>query len=193
MTVPLFLTAPIRTERLALRPFEQGDLDAVFDMQSRPEVARYLYWEPRARAEVSATLERKVACRRIETEGDVLSLAVTMADDGPAIGDLMLRYASAAHGQAEVGYLFHPDVQGRGLATEAVRAIIDLAFDGLEVHRVYGQLDARNAPSARLLERLGLRREAHLVQNEWVKGEWTDEVIYAVLADEWAAVRLGRP
>jgi RimJ/RimL family protein N-acetyltransferase len=192
MTVPLFLTRPIRTDRLVLRPFDHGDLEGLFDMQSRPEVARYLYWEPRTRAEVSATIEQKIACRRIVGEGDVLSLAVNMADGGPAIGDLMLRYSSAAHGQAEVGYILHPDLQGRGLATEAVRALVDLAFDGLDVHRVHAQLDARNSPSARLLERLGLRREAHLVQNEWVKGEWTDEVIFGVLAAEWAASRLGR-
>ena len=192
MTLPLFLTRPIRTDRLVLRPFEQEDLEALFDLQSRPEVARYLYWEPRSRAEAFANLEQKIACRRITGEGDMLSLAITWPDGGSAIGDLMLRYSSAAHGQAEVGYILHPDFQGRGLATEAVRSVIDLAFDGLHVHRVHAQLDARNSPSARLLERLGLRREAHLVQNEWVKGEWTDGVIYGVLAEEWAAARLGR-
>jgi RimJ/RimL family protein N-acetyltransferase len=69
---------------------------------------------------------------------------------------------------------------------EAARAVVDLAFRELGVHRVFGQIDARNTASARVLERLGMRREAHLVENEWVKGEWTDEVIYGVLADEWA-------
>ena len=101
----------------------------------------------------------------------------------------MLTYTSAVHNQAELGYLFHPDWQGQGLATEAARALVDLAFASLGVHRVFAHLDARNTRSARLLERLGMRREAHLVQNEWVKGEWTDDVVYAVLTDEWAAQR----
>jgi RimJ/RimL family protein N-acetyltransferase len=154
-------------------------------------VARYLYWEPRGRAEVAASLDKKIACVRIQAEGDMLNLAVTRAAGGPAVGDLMVHYISDVHRQVEIGYVFHPAVQGQGLATEAAGALLELAFVGLEAHRVYAQLDARNAASARLLERLGMRREAHLVENEWVKGEWTDEVIYGLLASEWSGSRLG--
>jgi RimJ/RimL family protein N-acetyltransferase len=192
MTPPVLrLTEPWRTERLVLRPFAEGDLDAVHDMQSRPDVARYLYWSPRSRSESSLSLQEKIRCRSIEAEGDALTVAVTWSAGGPVIGDLMLNYASATHRQAEIGYVFHPDVQGQGLATEAMRLVVDRAFAGLGLHRVYGRIDARNTASARVLERLGMRREAHLVENEWVKGEWTDEVVYGVLADEWARARLG--
>jgi RimJ/RimL family protein N-acetyltransferase len=121
-----------------------------------------------------------------------LSVAVERKRGGPVIGDLMLRYVSAVHGQVEVGYIFHPDAHGQGLATEATRALVDLAFRELGAHRVFGRIDARNTASARVLERVGMRREAHLVENEWVKGEWTDEVIYAVLAGEWARTREAR-
>jgi RimJ/RimL family protein N-acetyltransferase len=187
----LRLTEPWRTERLVLRLFADGDLDAVHDMQSRPDVARYLYWSPRSRSEAARSLQEKITRRSIEAEGDVLTLAVTRSAGGPVIGDLMVRYASAAHQQAEIGYVFHPDAQGQGLATEAMRLVVDRAFAGLGLHRVYGRIDARNTASARVLERLGMRREAQLVENEWVKGEWTDEVVYGVLADEWARARLG--
>ena len=185
------LSEPIHTERLILRLFTKDDLEAVYDLQSRPEVARYLYWSPRDRRGAAESLQEKLKCTRIEAEGDILNLAVELAPGGPVIGDLMLHYVSALHQQAEVGYIFHPDAQGRGLATEATRAVIDLAFRALKVHRVFGQIDARNTASARVLERLGMRREAHLVENEWVKGEWTDEVIYAVLAADWAQDRDG--
>jgi len=181
----LRVTGPLRTERLVLRLFTRGDLEAVYDMHSRPEVARYLYWEPRTRSQAAGVLEEKLRCQRIDAEGDLLNLAVVRATGGPVIGDLMLRYISATHRQAEVGYIFHPDAQGQGFATEAARAVVDLAFQGLGVHRVFGQIDGRNIASARVLERLGMHSEAHLVENEWVKGEWTDEVIYAVLAEEW--------
>ncbi len=187
----MHLTEPLRTERLILRLFTSGDLEAVYDMQSRPEVARYLYWSPRDRNGAAESLREKVRCTSIEVEGDILNLAVTRARGGPVIGDMMLHYVSASHRQAEVGYILHPDAQGEGLATEATRAIVDLAFRELGVHRVFGQIDARNTASARVLERVGMRREAHLVENEWVKGEWTDEVIYAVLADEWARPATG--
>jgi RimJ/RimL family protein N-acetyltransferase len=185
------LTQPLRTERLVFRLFTDDDFEAVYDMQSRPEVARYLYWSPRDRSGAAKSLREKLKCTSIKAEGDILNLAVERTEGGPVIGDMMLHYVSATHRQAEVGYILHPDAQGQGLATEAARAIVDLAFRQLKVHRVFGQIDARNTASARVLERVGMRREAHLVENEWVKGEWTDEVIYAVLADEWARARQG--
>ena len=83
-------------------------------MQSRPEVARYLYWSPRDRRGAAESLQEKLKCTRIEVEGDILNLAVVRAPGGPVIGDLMLHYVSAAHRQAEIGYIFHPDAQGRG-------------------------------------------------------------------------------
>jgi RimJ/RimL family protein N-acetyltransferase len=192
MSLPLHINEPILTERLVLRPFEAADLDAVHDMQSRPEVVRYLYWQPRDRREAKASLKRKMGLTRIDKAGDVLNLAVTERSGGVVIGDVMLTYTSALHQQAELGYLFSPAVHGQGYATEATAIMVDLAFDVVDVHRVFAHLDPRNTPSARLLERLGLRLEGHLVQNEMVKGEWTDDLIYGVLADEWATLRAGR-
>ena len=106
---------------------------------------------------------------------------------GPLIGDVVLFFHSEEHRAGEVGYVFAPPFHGHGYATEAVGALLDLAFSGLGLHRVVARLDARNEPSARLAERLGLRREAHFVRNELFKGEWTDEVVYATLAEQWRA------
>ena len=87
----------------------------------------------------------------------------------------------------EIGYAFDPAFGGRGLATEAAAAMLRLGFEDLGLHRVIARLDARNLPSARLCERLGMRLEARLVRNEWFKGEWSDELDFAMLADEWPA------
>jgi len=83
--------------------------------------------------------------------------------------------------------MFHPDQQGRGYAAEAGRAVLELGFETFGLHRVYGSCDARNAASARLMERLGMRLEGTLRETEYVKGAWCDELIYAILADEWRA------
>jgi RimJ/RimL family protein N-acetyltransferase len=85
----------------------------------------------------------------------------------------------------------HPDHQGLGYATEMARPLLRIAFEDLGLHRVTGALDARNAASARVLEKLGMRREAHLVENAFVKGEWQSELIYAILATEWRAADEG--
>lgn len=182
---------PILTERLHLRPYTLDDFDALYDIHSRPEVARYLYWDARDPDEVREALEKKIRSSMLADEGDALQLAVVLPETGALLGDVVLFWTSREHRQGEVGYIFHPDHGGRGYATEATAVMLRLGFEGLGLHRVVGRLDGRNAASARVLERLGLRREAHLVQNEMVKGEWTDEVIYAMLEDEWRARRSG--
>ncbi len=183
---------PIQTARLTLRPFAAGDLDDLYSFHSRPDVARYLYWEARTRDAVRGVLDRKIDERAILDEGGRISLAVGLRDSGTVIGEVMLRWLSREHRQGELGYVFHPDYGGRGFATEAARVALALGFDGLGLHRMIGRCDARNVASVRVLERLGMRREAHLVQNEWFKGEWSDELVYAMLAAEWRAARASR-
>jgi RimJ/RimL family protein N-acetyltransferase len=178
---------PIRTERLLLRAFETRDVDAVFDMRSRPEVALYTYWEPMTEAEARASLERRMAFRALRAEGDVLALAAELSSTGELIGDVMLEWVSREHALGEIGFIVHPDHQGRGYATEMTRPLLGIAFNEVGLHRVVGRAEARNAASARVLEKLEMRREAHLVENEWVKGEWQSELVYAILDREWAA------
>jgi RimJ/RimL family protein N-acetyltransferase len=121
-------------------------------------------------------------------EGDGLNLAGVTADGGALVADMSLMWRSDEHRMGEVGYILHPAFTGRGYATEAARALLRLGFEEFGLHRIIGRIDARNTASARVLERLGMRREAHLVENEWLKGEWTDEVVYAMLEREWEAI-----
>jgi RimJ/RimL family protein N-acetyltransferase len=185
---------PLRTKRLMLRPYRFDDLDHLVAIQSRPEVARYLYWEPRNIDEVRAALAAKVAEGELTSEGTRLTLAAALdeagAGLGPVVGEVSLLWLSSEHRQGELGYVFNPDYHGRGLATEAAEVILRLGFDELGLHRIIGRCDPRNAPSIRVMERLGMRREAHFVHGELFKGEWGEELVFAILEDEW---RLGRP
>ncbi len=176
---------PISTARLTLRPYTADDLDDLYDIQSRPEVTRYLLFGTRDRDEVRASLEEKIKASVLEDEGGNLTLAVVLPGSGTVIGDVTLFWTSRRHRQGEIGYAFHPDHAGKGYATEAAQVMLRLGFDGLGLHRIVGRLDGRNTASARVLERLGMRREAHFVQNEFIKGEWTDEIVYATLRGEW--------
>jgi RimJ/RimL family protein N-acetyltransferase len=185
----------ITTARLVLRPFTDGDLDALHAIHSREEVTRYLYWGARTPEETRAALSAKVKRTALSEElgdGDSLAIAAERRDSGMLIGDCSLWIQSAIHRQGEIGYVFHPDHHGHGFATEASRELLRLAFDRLRLHRVAGRLDARNRSSARVLERLGMRLEARLRENEWVKREWTDELIYGLLEREWRAQEAGR-
>lgn len=178
---------PLETARLVIRPYGADDLDALFAIQSRADVARYLYWEPRELAQTRAGLDKRIRESRLDDEGQALTLAVVRRDTGVLAGEVNLFWLSREHRLGEIGYVFHPDHGGNGLATEAAREMLRLGFEGLGLHRVIGRLDGRNEASARLLERLGMRREAHHVKNEFVKGRWADEVVYAILDEEWKA------
>lgn len=176
------LALPLRTDRLTLRALTLDDLDEHHRLMSDPQVVQYLYEPPLDRAGALEHLQRRLS-PELPDEGGWLNLAAEFED--AYLGEVGVSLVSREHRQCEVGYMFLPEHGGRGFATEATRAMIDLAFTSLNAHRVVGRLDGRNAASARLLERLGMRREAHLRENEWVKGEWTDEVVYAVTEDEW--------
>jgi RimJ/RimL family protein N-acetyltransferase len=175
---------PLETERLLVRAFEEGDLDAMYAMQSDPNVARWLYNEPRTLQETRELLGRKIA-GALRVEDDWLSAAVVERETGDVVGDIALHWVSAEHKTGEIGFIFNPVYHGRGYATEAARAMLRFAFEGMGFHRVIGRTEARNTASARVLEKLGMRREAHLVENEWVKGEWQSELVYAMLEHEW--------
>ena len=178
---------PLETARLRLRPFSPGDLEELHAFHSLPEVARFLYWEARHLAQVRQVLDAKTGQTALEDEGQVLALAVVLRETGVVVGEVSLHWLSRRHRQGEIGFVFHPGYQGRGLATEAAEVVLGLGFDGLGLHRVIGRCDALNLPSARLMERLGMRQEAHFVHNEIFKGAWGDELVYAMLEDEWRA------
>jgi RimJ/RimL family protein N-acetyltransferase len=178
-------TYPLETARLALRPFSPEDLEGLFAFHSLPEVARFLYWEPRDLEQVRGVLDAKLRQTVVEQEGHGLALAVVLREPGTVVGEVSLQWLSRRHRQGEIGFVFHPAYQGRGLATEAAEVLLRLGFEGLGLHRLIGRCDALNLPSARLMERLGMRREAHFVHNERFKGAWGDELVYAMLEDEW--------
>ena len=181
---------PIRTERLLLRPWRADEIDTYHRLRRDPDVVRYLYDEPLDREGARAKLDGLRS--ELDAPGQWINVAVERSDSGVVVGDVGIGWVSDFHRQADVGYSFLPEHHGLGHGTEAAAAMVDLPFSGLGAHRVSGRLDARNTASARVLERLGMRREADFVQNEWVKGEWTDEAVFAVLADEWAERRSGR-
>ncbi|MFL5796488.1 MAG: GNAT family N-acetyltransferase [Actinomycetota bacterium] len=178
-----------RTARLLLRPFVAEDLEPLLATYSRGDVARYLYQGPRSEPEVRELLDKKMAARAIAARGDLLSLAVVVADTREMAGDCVLHWLDNEHRQGEIGFVVHPDHQGRGYATEAAGALLRIAFEDLELHRVVGRLEARNLASERVLQKLGMRREALFVENEFVKEEWQSELVYAMLRTEWLATR----
>jgi RimJ/RimL family protein N-acetyltransferase len=193
---------PLHTERMVLRPLAPSDADDVWEYQRLPEVLRYIPWPVRDRGEAREHTELRSGMRRLQADGDAVFLAMVLTGEPSTrkvatghrrpdrvVGDLMVRLGSLQHAQLEVGWVVHPGFQGRGLAREGASVLLDLAFGRFAAHRVYAHLDARNAASARLCERLGMRREATLLEEEYNDGEWQDTAAYGMLRREWRKLR----
>ncbi|MEB4614798.1 GNAT family N-acetyltransferase [Leucobacter sp. M11] len=175
--------APAReTPRLILRPHRSEDAPALAAICGRPEVARFLLDEPWTE-EFAAT---QVAERLPKTSlsGPAGALAVVIEHEGRVIGDAQLWLTDRERGVAEIGWVLDPAFGGKGFAGEAAAHLLALGFVEHGLHRIAAQMDARNTASARLAERLGMTREAHLRQDWWSKGEWTDTVIFGMLASD---------
>ncbi|WP_053739542.1 GNAT family N-acetyltransferase [Nocardia sp. NRRL S-836] len=176
---------PIKTDRLHLRPFELTDLDDYAAYRTLPEVNRYLLNEVTDRAATAGLLATKTTQAELTGDGQWLALAVHWPEAGRVVGDVVLKWLSEEHRQGEIGYVLSPEFQGRGLAGEAAGALLRVGFEELGLHRITAQADPRNEASWRVMERLGMRREAHHRHHQVFKGEWADVLVYALLADEW--------
>lgn len=179
----------IVTQRLTLRPFQARDLQAFVAYRSDPEVARYQSWDSTysmVDAESFLSSQREPAFGQ---PGEWLQLAMVDRETNAVRGDCAVRVATDQPATAEIGVTLAPASQGKGLATEALTAVLAELFERQGIHRVVADADDRNAPVQRLLERLGFRCEARLVEADWFKGEWSTLRVYAMLDREWGGRR----
>lgn len=171
---------PIVTGRLRLRLHDREDASWLQRIYSRPEVARYLLDEPWTPQDAERHVETRLA--RTGLDRKVRALALVIQHECTPIGDVALWLTDPERGVAEIGWVLDPAHGGHGFAREAVGAVLALAFEEYGLHRVAAQMDARNTASARLAQKVGMHREAHFRQDWWSKGEWTDTVVYGMLA-----------
>ena len=177
------LSFPIQTPRLLLRPHRSDDVDPLLAYYGNPEVARYIPWEPWSREQAEEKVRERLSRTAIVDASSALGLVVESRGD--VIGDVVLWPADETLSRGEVGWAFHPSAAGNGFATEAAQALFEIAFGHYGMHRLVAHVDSRNLASARMCERLGMAREAYLRRDCWAKGEWTDMVVYGMLAEEW--------
>lgn len=176
-------------ERVELRRFTESDLDTFVAYRSFPEVARYQSWDAPYPAEVGAAFIRDLMAQHPDTPGEWFQFAVTLRATGELIGDCAAHPDADDPRQVEIGFTFAPAHQGHGYATETARVLLGYLFGARGKHRVSAGCDARNGASARVLERIGMRQEGHQRESTWAKGEWTDDLLYAILDRDWQAVR----
>jgi RimJ/RimL family protein N-acetyltransferase len=175
----------LTTERLVVRRFRPQDLDAFVAYRSDPRIARYQSWDAPYPVHQARRFLQELQDSHPDTPGEWFQFAVTLRDMNRLIGDCAAHVRADDPRQAEIGFAFAAEHQGHGYATEAVRRLLHYLLIERDKHRVTASCDDRNTRSAAVLERVGMRREGHLLESTWSKGEWTNDLLYAVLRREW--------
>jgi RimJ/RimL family protein N-acetyltransferase len=178
---------PLPAERVVLRRLRESDASAFAAYRSDPEVARYQSWEPPYALAKAQALVTGMNARHPDTPGEWFQFAVALRDTDQLIGDCAALVRGDDPRQVEIGFTFAKAHQGRGLATEAVRRLLDYLLIERGKHRVSASCDDRNVRSSALMRRVGMRREGLLIQSTWAKGKWTNDELFAVLRSEWQA------
>ena len=184
----------LSTPRLILRDFRADDFDAIRAWEEHPEVQRYEHHAPtpeQTREQLRKLVEETARFPLLPEgkKGELLRtsvrLAITLPGDDTPIGRVSLRLNWAEIREWEIGWTLHPDHWGQGYATEAARAMLELAFTRLNAHRVVAYTNFHNAPSVAVMRRLGMQQDALLRETRWWNGAWADEYVFAILEREW--------
>jgi [ribosomal protein S5]-alanine N-acetyltransferase len=177
---------PVKTERLLLREFRAADEADIHAYACDPEVVRLMIWGPNTtemtRIYLDGVLEAQQRWPRPE-----VALGIELMTEGHVIGSIVLRIKDEKNSTADIGYVLTRSYWGHGYTVEAARAVLDAAFREVGLHRVWATCDPRNHASCRVMEKLGMRREAHFRKDVMEKGEWRDSYLYAILREEWPA------
>lgn len=167
----------LKTDRLSLRPFAEKDRKDTYEIYTDHDVCKYLLEDPWDETNKATKFKQKLQNAKLD-EDSPLNLAVVLGDK--VIGDISVWYTGMKQ-TVEIGFVFNPDFSKKGYAQESVKAVMKELFTNYHMHRIQANLDARNTASAKLCKNLGMRQEAHFIQDFWNKGEWTDSYVYGML------------
>lgn len=173
----------LETERLLIRDIILDDKHAIFNYRSDAEANKFQNWIPETLEDVEQFIERNN--KEFNQPESWYQVLITEKDTKAVIGDIGIHFFGAENLQVELGITLNKDFQGRGYASEALKGVINFLFSDLKKHRIMASIDPENIDSLKLMERIGFRKEGHFVKSLFWKNNWTDDVIYALLREEW--------
>lgn len=173
----------LETERLLLRRVVESDVNEVFALRSNAETMQYI-----PRPLVTSNEEALEHIRMIEDKivaDEGINWAITLKGNSKLLGIIGHYRIKPEHYRSEIGYMLLPDYQGKGIITEAIKAVVAYGFDQMNLHSIEAIIDPANTASAMVLEKNGFVKEAHLRENECYNGKFLDTVIYGLLESEF--------
>lgn len=173
----------LHTPRLFLRPFHETDGPAIHAYASDPEVVVHMEWGPNTLEETLFFLQDRLQKQTPDEKRD-FPFAIILKADNQVVGNCHLFVEHPDTREAWIGYVLNRSYWGQGIMTEAAWAVLAFGFGELNLHRIYATCSPKNIGSQRVLEKIGMTREGHLRQHKWMKGQWRDSYLYAILEGE---------
>jgi len=177
----------LETQRLLLRQVTPGDKNEIFAYRSDKIANRYQGWIPETPEDVEAFIHN--IATQINIQGTWFQFVIIEKNSLAIIGDLGIHFFDHENLQAELGCTLRKEAQHLGYAVESIAKVIDYLFIVLAKHRIVASVDPGNKPAIRSLENIGFRKEAHCISSLRIRGEWVDELLFALLDTEWATHR----
>ena len=171
------------TKQLTLRPVEEKDAKAIFNYRSDSIMNQYQGWIPKSLDDVHKFINK--VSQKIDIVDTWFQFVIIKNNSNEIIGDVGIHFLDTESKQAEIGCTLDKNYHGKGYAAEVLKATINYLFEKLNKHRIIGSIDPQNLKSIRLVERLGFRKEAHFKESILINGEWVDDLVYAILKNEW--------
>ncbi|WP_175989228.1 GNAT family N-acetyltransferase [Bacillus sp. Marseille-Q1617] len=173
----------LSTERLRLREMIYSDWKAVHEYASLKSVCQYQPWGPN-KIEDTKSFIKEVVADTAKVPRTRFMFAIVMKDKNRLIGAVELNIRDYHHRSGEIGYIVHPDLWGKGVATEAAKLLIEVGFKHFHLHRIQATCDPNNIASFKVLEKIGMKKEGVLRENLLINSGWRDSAIYSVLENE---------
>jgi RimJ/RimL family protein N-acetyltransferase len=173
----------LTTPRLTLREFREGDFALFLELESHPETYCFESTRPDAGSAQNYLDQAQADASQIPRLRYRFAVTVRPADE--VRGRATLTLVNEPIREWEIGWAIHPDLWGKGLATESARRVLEFAFAEVHAHRVVAFSHAQNAASLRVMEKLGMRREGRLRETRRWRGDWADEAVFSILEREW--------
>ncbi len=173
----------LETKRLIIRPISLEDKNVVFEYRRDKETNKYQEWIPETIDDVEVFIGKTV--KQINEPDTWFQLVIIEKESKNIVGDIGIHFIGDENSQAEIGCTLNKRFQNKGYATESLEIVIDYLFSDLNKHRIIASIDPDNENSIRLVERLGFKKEAHFVQSLYINDEWVDDVVFALLVEDW--------
>lgn len=174
----------LETDRLLIRNWTSKDYDDAHEYASDPEVSKLMVWGPNTLKETRAFVDTAIDTAR-EKPRRAYELAIELKESSKVIGGIGLAINDPQYSLGMLGYALNSKYWRQGFAYEASCQMLKFGFKDLDLHRIYATTDTKNIGSQRVLEKCGLRKEGHMVEDVHIKGKWRDSFFYAILKREW--------